>query len=126
MPVLLFGAESWILNPTLLQSLESFQAELAKRILHLPKSTSNNVARMALRWPSIRARILTSKLTFLLKISKGDNSLSARVYRSLAASDIESILLVRQCRFLESTYKTNFTSTVITSPDTVIQCHHPN
>ena len=74
---------------------------------------------MALRWPSIRARILTSKLTFLLKISKGDNSLSARIYRSLAASDIESILLVRQCRFLESTYKTNFTSAVITSPDTV-------
>ena len=36
MPTLLYGAESWILNATLLQKLESFQAEIAKRILRLP------------------------------------------------------------------------------------------
>ena len=39
MPCLLSGAEAWILNCTLLQKLESFQAELAKHILRLPKHT---------------------------------------------------------------------------------------
>ena len=54
MPVLLHGCESWILNNSLLKKLESFQAELGKRILRLPKCTSNRVIRMALRWPSVR------------------------------------------------------------------------
>ena len=57
LPCLLSGAEAWILNCTLLQKLESFQAELAKRILKLPKHTSNNVALMALQWPSIKAHV---------------------------------------------------------------------
>ena len=109
MPVLLFGAESWILNPTLLQSLESFQAEIAKRILH-PKFQSQ-LPTMWLSWLSDGHQSshppISSKLTFLLKSSNGDNSLSARVYRSLAVSDIESILHARQCRFLESIYKTS-------------------
>ena len=90
-PCLLFGAESWILNSTLLQKLESFQAELAKRILRLPTHTSNNNARMALQWPSMRARILIIKLCFLLKVVNSDHSLSARVFRSLAASDHSSM-----------------------------------
>ena len=49
LPCLLFGAETWILNTTLLQKLESFQAELAKRILRIPTYTSNNTACMALQ-----------------------------------------------------------------------------
>ena len=118
-PCLLFGAESWILNSTLLQKLESFQAELAKRILRLPTHTSNNNARMALQWPSMRARILIIKLCFLLKVVNSDHSLSARVFRSLAASDVESLLITRQCRFLESTFKSNFTTTVLTSSETI-------
>ena len=36
-PTLLYGAESWILNTTLLMELESFQGEVGKRILQLPK-----------------------------------------------------------------------------------------
>ena len=48
MPVLFHGAESWIGNVSLLQQFESFQAELAKRSLHLPKFSSNKVARLAL------------------------------------------------------------------------------
>ena len=118
-PCLLFGAESWILNSTLLQKLESFQAELAKRILRLPTHTSNNNARMALQWPSMRARILIIKLCFLLKVVNSDHSLSARVFRSLAASDVESLLITRQCRFLESTFKSNFTTTALTSSETI-------
>ena len=99
--------------------LESFQAELAKRILKLPKFASNNVSRMALQWPSIRARVLCSKLHFLTKVMSNEDSLSSRVFRSLAASDVESLQLVRQCRFLESTFETSYTSSVLSSPDSV-------
>ena len=53
LPCLLFGAETWILNTTLLQKLESFQAELAKCIVRIPTYTSNNTAHMALQWPSM-------------------------------------------------------------------------
>ena len=119
LPCLLYGAESWILDNSLLAKLESFQAELAKRILRLPKNTANNIARMALQCPSMRARILIIKLNFLLKVITGDLSLCARSFRSLAVSDVESLLLVRQCRFLESTLDSDFTTSVLTSPNSV-------
>ena len=97
-----------VLNPgsTLMQKLESFQAEIAKRILRLPKC--NNTALIALQWPSMRARILIIKLSFLMKINKSDCSLSARVFRSLVSSDVESLLLTHQCHFLESSFQTDF------------------
>ena len=115
LPCLLFGAETWILNSTLLQKLESFWAKLAKRILQLPKCTSYNTARIALQWPSMRARILTIKLCFMLKLINSDHSLSARLFRSLAVSDVESLIITRQCRFLESTFQSNLTSDVLAS-----------
>ena len=119
LPVLLYGAESWILNKTLLQKLEPFQAELAKRILRLPKHTSNHASLLALQWPSVRSRVLMIKLTYLLKVIRNDISLSSRVFRSLAASDVEALQLVRQCRFLELTTKSNFTTSVLTTPEDI-------
>ena len=95
LPCLLYGAESWILDNSLLAKLESFQAELAKRILRLPKNTANNIARMALQCLSMRAHILIIKLNFLLKVITDDLSLCARSFRSLAVSDVVSLLLVR-------------------------------
>ena len=118
-PCLLFGPETWILNSTLLQKLESFQAQLAKRILRLPTCTSNNTALMALQWPSMRARILNIKLCFLLKVVISDLTLSARVLHSLAASDAESLVIIHQCRFLESIYKSNYATAVLTSSDEI-------
>ena len=59
-PVLMYGSESWVLNSTLLSKLESFQAELGKRILKLPKHTSNTIPLLVLNWPSMCARILCS------------------------------------------------------------------
>ena len=96
LPCLLFGAETWILNSTLLQKLESFQAELAKRILRLPKCTSNNTSHIALQWPSMHARILIIKLCFMLKVINSDHSRSTRLFRSLAVSDVESLIITRQ------------------------------
>ena len=115
-PCLLSGAEAWILNDTLIRQLESVQAELAKRILILPRRISNNVTRMALQWPSMRARILIIKLSFLLRVSRDNRSLSSWVFRSLATSEVESLIIVRQCRFLESPLQSNFTSSVLASP----------
>ena len=54
-----------------------------------------------------------------MKINKSDCSLSARVFRSLVSSDVESLLLTRQCRFLESSFQTNFTSEVLSSSDNI-------
>ena len=116
MPILMYGSESWILNSTLLNKLESFQAELGKRILRLHSSSSNRGCRIALHWPSMHAHVLCSKVSFLLKVTQGDDSLSCRVFRSLAASEVESIQLVRQCRFLESHYGSNTTTDILTAP----------
>ena len=45
LPTLLYVAESWILNTTLLMKLKSFQGEIGKRILRLPKFAANNTVR---------------------------------------------------------------------------------
>ena len=44
MPVLLYGAENWVLTERLVEKLEAFQGELVKRILKWPKCFSNSVA----------------------------------------------------------------------------------
>ena len=64
----------------------------------------------------LHARVLCSKFSFLLKVTQGDNSLSCQVFRSLAASEVESIQLVHQCWFLESQYGSNLTSDILTDP----------
>ena len=71
--------------------LESFQAELAKLILRLPKNTANNIARMALQCPYMRARILIIKLNFLLKVITGDLSLSVLDLSALLLSQTLSL-----------------------------------
>ena len=45
----------------------------------------------------------------------GQNSLSARIFRSLAVSYVEALHLIRQCRFLESFLNTNFTTRILSS-----------
>ena len=53
MPVLMFGAEAWCCNVSLLSKLESFQSEIGKKILRLPKFTANQVPLLALNWPTL-------------------------------------------------------------------------
>ena len=75
-PSLLYGSEVWLLNNTLLSKLVSFQADLGKRMLRLPKSTANSIPLLAMGLPSVRARILISKLKFLYKIVHGEDCLT--------------------------------------------------
>ena len=58
----------------------------------------------------MRAYILIIKLSFLLRVSRDNRYLSCRVFRSLATLEVESLIIVRQCRFLESPLQSNFTS----------------
>ena len=44
MPVLMFSAEAWCCNASLLSKLESFQSEIGKKIFRLPKLTANQVS----------------------------------------------------------------------------------
>ena len=87
----LFGSESWILNDTLLKKLQAYISRL----------------------PSVCAQVLFSKLVFLWKLMTSNDSLSSKVFRILAVTDVESIHLVRQCLFVEATFCTSFTSDII-------------
>ena len=87
--------------------------------LSLPNESSVFTAELPTTQPSVRIRILIIKLSFLLKVIRGDLSLSARVFRSLAASDVASLIIIRQCHFLESTLNSNFTSTILTSSEDI-------
>ena len=60
-PVLLhvFGGENWILTDSQLNHLEAFQGEIGRRILKLSKSHFTLATRVALKLPSVAARILT-------------------------------------------------------------------
>ena len=42
-------------------------------------------------------------------------SMSSYVFHTLLVSDVESLVLIRQCHFIESVYDTNFTSFVLFS-----------
>ena len=47
-PILLYGAENWMLTDQLVAKLESFQAEFGKRFLKLSKFTTNEAPLLAL------------------------------------------------------------------------------
>ena len=66
----------------------------------------------------MRERILCAKLAFLKRISSPDNdSLSGHVFRTLLTPGVNSISLVKQCRYLELPYGTNFTNQVLSTRD---------
>ena len=71
-PILLDGSENWVLNHRLLQALESFQAELGRRILKLPKFSSNYIPMLVLNWPSMCARVFVTscRSCFVFAIGK--------------------------------------------------------
>ena len=111
--VCLYGCENWLLTEPLLLTLEAFQAEIGKRILNLPKHHSNLIPLIALRWPTMRYRILTRKLSFLHRLMKSQQStISAKVFESMK-HQIPGPLIIDQCKFLEEVYKTNITATIV-------------
>ena len=124
MPTLLYGCETWILSESHLQILESFQAEIGKRILGLSKFHSNTSTLIGLHWPSVKARILIRKLKFLARVLVNDDNISSRVFRTLASDDVYEISLVQQCRFLESFFGTNFLQLCLHNPPDALSIVH--
>ena len=107
-----------MLNCSLLQALESFQAELGRHVLKLPKFSSNTVLLLLLNWPTMCARVLCNKLSFLIHVCRGKStSLSTQVFRSIAVSDVTSMSIVKQCHFLDSILDTQFTNEVLNNPE---------
>ena len=65
LPVCLYGSDSWLLTEPIFGTLEKFQGDLGKKILNIPKHYSNLIPLVALKWPTMRLRILHRKLEFL-------------------------------------------------------------
>ena len=109
-------------HASLLSKLESFQSEVGKKILRLPKFTANQVPLLALNWPTMRCRCLCAKLSFLHKILSSEQStLSTEVFNALTFSSAKSTLLINQCRLLEQPYPQKFTDEVLTNSDVVMR-----
>ena len=73
--------ENWFLTKLLLAKLESFQAEIGRRILAL--SCFHSGCAVQLGWPSIGTRVLAKKLAFLSWVLKNSLLLQLR-YRMKA------------------------------------------
>ena len=69
---------------------------------------------LVLNWPSMCARLLCNKLSFLFRVCNGGStSLSTQVFRTIAVSDVTSMSIVKQCHFLDSILGTKFTNEVL-------------
>ena len=99
-----YEAENWILTPVLVDRLESFQGELAKRILCWPKHHSNTAATLAVGLHSVKSKVLEAKLSFLQKIlDRGSECVSGRVVEAMEGR-LEDLCLVKECRELEEAF----------------------
>ena len=105
-------------NHSLLEAFNSFQEELGRRVLKLPKFSSNLTPLLVSNWPTMCARLLCNKLSFLSCMCNGEStSLSTQVFRSIAASDVTSMNIVKQCHFLDSIMESEFTDEVLNNPN---------
>ena len=94
-PVLLFGCETWrIMTDSTLHLLESFKGEIGCRLLKPSKHHSTLSTHLALRWPSLTARIFLCKLSLLSKVSKEENNIGSHIF---AESNQNFLRLVQEC-----------------------------
>ena len=113
MPVLLNGCENWILTQALLERIESFQGELAKRNMKWPRHHSSSAAIVAVGVQSMRSKILERKLGFLRQVLRsGSRFVSRRVLEALC-DDISSLCLVKEYRELEELRGVTFTDKIL-------------
>ena len=118
LPTLLYGAENWLLDQPCILKLGKFQAEIGRRILHLSKFHSRLSILLALRWPSMRARILNIKLSYFHHLLTSDNdSLGTRTFNTLASIDVYKLGLTQQCFFLDSEVGSGAVAELLSNPD---------
>ena len=93
-PILLYGCENWLMTHALMEKVESFQAELAKRVLKWQKHHSNTVALVVVGMQTVKSMILERKLGFLQKVlNAGSKCVSGRLVEAMCDS-ISSLCLV--------------------------------
>ena len=120
-----YGSETWLLDSSIIKVLESFQCEIGRRIIRLPKHHSKTVVRLGLQWPSVSTRILIRKLTFLAKLlSSTDDKISGRIFTSLAIVDVYNVGIVQQCRMLEADVSTNVLALCLQNPPSIVKRYH--
>ena len=73
-PSILYGCESVIFCETKIAELESIQSQVAKRILAVPKNTSNLCAQTELGFKPIRLRLLILQLQFYFRVLRLPNT----------------------------------------------------
>ena len=102
MPVLLYSCENWILTDKSIHQLESFLGWMTKKALKWSQHFSTTAALVALVMESMKSRILTRKLSFLLRLwSSGDKGVTASAMHTLL-DDSGSICIVEECGKLEA------------------------
>ena len=115
---LLYGAENWLLDQPCILKLEKFQAEISRKILHLSKFHSRLSVLLALRWPSMRARILNIKLSYFHRLLTFDNDfLGTRTFNTFASIDVYKLGLTQQCLFLDSEVGSGAVAELLSNPD---------
>ena len=93
----------------------AFQGEIGRRILRLSKFHSTLATRVALKWPSITARILIRKLNLLYKVSSGEELIGCRIYASLSITDPQSLRLIQECLSLEEKIRCHGVTDIVLS-----------
>ena len=73
-PSVLFGCESVLFSDTKLGELEVIQSQVAKRILGVPKNTSNICAQTELGFKPIKLRLILFQLQFYFRVLGLPNS----------------------------------------------------
>ena len=73
-PSILYGCESVIFCETKIAELESIQSQVAKRILGVPKNTSNLCAQTELGFKPMRLRLLILQLQFYFRVLRLPNT----------------------------------------------------
>ena len=104
LPVVLYGAENWIMTHTLIEKLNRFVGELAKRALRWPKSHLNTAALVTLNMESAESRVLVTKLGFLRKKFQSDGVGVGAAVMGALMDDVESMCLVKECREMEEVF----------------------
>ena len=89
-----------------MSKLEKLQSEIGGHILKLSNYHADLTPVIGLRLPSMKARILLRKLSFLAKLlSCNEDNLSASVFRTISTENVYNISLVQQCKWLQGELK---------------------
>ena len=88
----------------------------------MPKLYSTVAVRIGLHWPSVSTRVLIRKLKYLSKLlSSDEDTISTRIFNSVAMEDVYNCSIIQQCRMLEAHLGTSVLAMCLNDPSNVVQ-----